>query len=84
MRLVTATLALAMLGLAPVAAAKANDLPLATASRAAAAEAPGSEVGEAAKKERIICKREIRTGSNMRGREICLTARAWKNRQSEM
>jgi hypothetical protein len=33
--------------------------------------------GKPQKKERLICKREVTTGSNARSRRTCLTAEQW-------
>ena len=45
----------------------------------AAAPAAKSE----AKAERRICRFAGATGSNLRGKKICLTARQWRDRQSD-
>jgi hypothetical protein len=77
MRLTPIAFAFALLAPAsPCLAAKAATT--AEIREAAASEAPAAEAEP--KKERRICKREQRTGSNMPGRKICLTASAWKNR----
>lgn len=38
---------------------------------------PVAAAGPAPAKERKICKKEVETGSLVKGRKICMTAREW-------
>jgi hypothetical protein len=45
------------------------------------APAPATTEARPAKEERKICRFDSATGSNVRGKKICLTARQWRARQ---
>jgi hypothetical protein len=68
---------------APVVAADPVRAPAdnaATDTGGAAAAAPAAPAATPVKEERRICRFDGATGSNLRGKKICLTAREWRAR----
>jgi hypothetical protein len=77
--------AAALLAAAPIAAADPVRAPADASASNESGGAPqvGTPATTNAKAERRICRFDGATGSNLRGKKICLTARQWRERQSD-
>ena len=67
---------------APAFAAETSRAPAdSVATDTGGAPAPAATEANPAKEERKFCRFDSATGSNLRGKKICLTARQWRARQ---